>query len=369
MKNLDIIQQQIALTMLDKIGPRTLRTLVSYCGSVSEIFKSSKMSLSKIPDIGIAKASIIHSHKEAMIRAESEVEFIQKYGVHTHFYLEESYPSRLKHHDDAPALIYTKGDTSLEPQRTVGIVGTRTPTPQGKLITASLVRDLQSYDVTILSGLAYGIDAAAHKAAVDSGVKTFGFLGHGLDIIYPSANKSIAEKMIANGGLITEFPSGTKPDRQNFPMRNRVLAMMSDAIIVVESKKKGGSIITAEFGNEYSKDVFAIPGRPSDTLSGGCNGLIKRTKAHLLDTIEDLIYITRWDDEAKPKAHQASLFLDLNQEETDIINLLKSEDSISLDELAYRSKKSVATLSSMLLQLEFKGVVKSLPGKMFMVVK
>ena len=224
---------------------------------------------------------------------------------------------------------------------------------------------MKSYDVQIISGLAFGIDTCAHSQAVKEGIETIGVMGHGLDRLYPSANKKLAARMIAHGGLVTEFPTETKPDRENFPMRNRIIASMSDVVVVVESKKKGGSIITAEFANSYNKDVFAIPGRVTDENSEGCNRLIKQHKAHLLESADDIGYIMRWDEFDKKKTIQKSLFIEYDDEEKRIVDVIKEANEITIDGLNARVGMTPSSLASMLLNLEFKGAIRSLPGKKY----
>ena len=356
---------KIALTFVPNIGPVLAKNLISYCGSVEAIFKENKKALSKIPGIGESRAKDI---LEAQVfgRAEHEMSFILKNDVQVLFFLDEKYPKRMKNFDYSPILLYYKGNQDLNHNRTVALVGTRKPTEHGKRITEILVENLKPYNVQIISGLAYGVDGITHKKAVAQNIPNIGVMGNGLDIIYPSDHKDLVKKMINNGGILTEFASGTKPDKNNFPMRNRIIAAMSDAVIVVESKASGGSIITAEFANEYNKDVFAIPGRYNDETSAGCNSLIKRNKAHLIENIDDLLYIMRWDDLDKKKSVQTSLFIDLEPEEQKIVDILREKKEMSIDEMTYALNIPTSTLAAQLLTLEFKGVLRSLPGKIYM---
>lgn len=357
--------QNIALTLIPDVGPKLAKVLISYCGSAEAIFSASKRELSKIPQVGLKTIEKIKNHKEAFNKAESEITFLEKIGGKATTFHSEKYPRRLKHFESSPLVLYSRGELDLNHPRTVAIIGTRNPTELGKINCEKLISGLQKYDVQIISGLAFGIDTCAHSESVKLGMETVGVMGHGLDRMYPSANKKLASKMIEKGGVLTEFTTGTNPDRENFPMRNRIIASMSDVIIVVESKQRGGSIITAEFANAYNKDVFAIPGRVSDEISKGCNRLIKQHKAHLLESAEDVGYIMRWDEMDNEKVIQKSLFIDLTPVEQNVIDLLKKSQQITVDDLNFQLKLPPSELASMLLNLEFKGAIRSLPGKKY----
>jgi DNA processing protein len=363
-KNLSL-QHQIALTLIPKVGCVLARNLVSYCGGVEEVFKAKKSELIKIPNIGeqLAK-SILGS--EVMLKAEAEIKFLDRYGIQSHFYLDKNYPSRLKHYDDMPVMLYYKGNAPLNHGRIVSIVGTRTPTEQGKLFTKQLIEDLQKYNVLIASGLAYGIDGAAHRACVEHKVPTIGVLGHGLKTVYPPEHNDLAKEMVTNGGLLTEHCSETEIRREHFPMRNRIIAAMCDAVVVVETGIKGGSMISAYQANEYNKDVFAVPGRLKDPFSKGCNHLIKTHKASLLESADDIAYLLRWD-KTKPTV-QAQLFVELSTEEQEVYNILKTREVSHLEQLIAESGKSTSVINVLLLEMEFKGVIKSLAGRRFIVV-
>lgn len=355
----------IALTLIPDVGPVNAKLLISYCGSAESVFKASKRTLSKIPQIGLKTIDKISNNKEAFLKAESELKYLEKEGATAVTFHSDNYPQRLKHFDSSPLVLYHKGDMNLNHPRTVAIIGTRKPTEQGRIHCEKLIEGLQHYNVQIISGLAFGIDTCAHQASVKLGIETIGVMGHGLDRMYPAANKKLASRMKKKGGLLTEFPTGTNPDRENFPMRNRIIASMSDVIIVVESKSRGGSIITAEFANNYNKDVFAIPGRITDEVSAGCNRLIKQHKAHLLESAEDVGYIMRWDEVDTEKVIQKSLFMEFDSEEQEVIDLLKDSTQITIDDLNYKLKKTPSELAAMLLNLEFKGAIRSLPGKKY----
>jgi DNA processing protein len=359
---------KIAITQIPKVGPVLIKNLISYCGGLEAVFEEKKSNLEKIPGIGPIAAKNI-SNADNTKRAEQEIKFIERNNIKPYFYLDDNYPHRLKHFPDAPTLLYYKGTDCLNSHRTVGIVGTRKPTEKGKIVCEQLVQGLQKYNTSIISGLAYGIDSCAHRQATQIGIPNIGVLGHGLDMIYPATNRKLASQMIENGGILSEFISGTKPDFTNFPQRNRVIAMLSDAIVVVESAKKGGSIISAEFGLQYHKDVFAIPGRVTDEMSSGCNKLIKQNRAALLESADDIGYIMNWEESSETnKNKQASLFVELSSEEQEIVSLLRKEKEMALDKLHYSTGIPLSNLSSILLNLEFSGIVKPLPGKKYILL-
>ena len=356
---------EIALTMVKGIGDITIKTLLNHFGSAEEIFKAKKVHLQKIPNIGSKTADSILL-KDSFIRAEKELNFIEKYKIQPLFYTSDNYPKKLKNCHDAPVLLYFKGNADLNNQKIVAVVGTRNATTHGKAFCDNLIAGLQQHGLLVVSGLAYGIDIAAHQASLNYQLPTIGVLGHGLDRIYPAAHRNVAEKMLTNGGLLTEFPSETNPDRQNFPKRNRIIAGMADATIVIEAAKKGGALITAEIANSYNKDVFAVPGRSSDEFSEGCNFLIKTNRAQLITRVEDLEYIMGWMDHktAQPKKQQ-ELLLDLNPEDQKIVQIINAAGSISIDDLQLKMNMTQSKLAMALLNLEMQSVIISLPGKVY----
>lgn len=362
----DDLLYRIAISKIPKVGAVTARTLIGYCGSVENVFKAKKKDLIKIPNIGETIAQNILS-QDVLRQAEEEIKFIEKYKIQPIFYLDKNYPARLKHYNDAPLMLFYKGNADMNQTRIVGIVGTRKPSERGKAICEEIVEALKPYNTLIISGLAYGIDITAHKKSVDLGIETIGTLGHGLDRIYPSAHKKTAEKMIQCGGLLTEFTSGTLPINTNFPARNRIIAGLSDVLIVVETARSGGSMITAKMANDYNKDVFAIPGRVKDKKSEGCNLLIKSHRANLMESVDDIKYIMRWETET-PKTSQRSLFVELSETERKIVEVLKTQESIAIDDLVFKLKLSPSILSMNLLNLEFQGLIKTLPGKRYMLI-
>jgi DNA processing protein len=282
------------------------------------------------------------------------------------FYLDKDYPARLKNCDDSPIMLFFKGDVDMNPRRMLSVVGTRHITTYGKEATERIIRDLKEYDPVIVSGLAYGVDIQAHKCALRYGLPTIGVVAHGLDKMYPSANAATAEKMLLNGGLLTEYISGTKPDRDNFPARNRIVAGLCDAVVVIESADRGGALITADIANSYNREVFALPGRTGDLYSHGCNMLIKQNKAVLFESAADIADVLNWNQKTKPeKRTQMFLFEDHSPEEKTILVSLQNSDSMTLDDIALNVQIPVNRVSSILLKLEFDGLLSSFPGKVF----
>jgi len=357
---------QVALTMIPGVGPILARNLVSYCGSVEAVFKERQNRLVKIPDIGPVTATAIAKHK-VFERAEEECVFIEKYHIESMFFTGDNFPRRLAGCTDAPVMIYYKGNYDLNNSRIIAIVGTRNATDYGKEITEQLVKDFAGKNICVVSGLAYGIDICAHKTAVKNNVPTIGVLGHGLDRIYPQVHKPTAEKMIGQGGLLTEYMSQTNPDKENFPARNRIIAGISDGVIVVEAAKKGGALITAHIADSYNRDVFAVPGKLNDPYSEGCNRLIKTNKAVLIESAADIKYIMGWDNQkVSSKAPiQKKLFIDLNAEEKILTDVLGEKGAMHIDAICQRSELPMSKVAMSLLNLEFNGILKSLPGKMY----
>jgi len=364
----DDLLYQIAITKIPMVGAVNAKNLISYCGGVKAVFEAKRKELAKVPGIGNKTIDCILNH-DVLELAAKEVKFVKQYDVTPLFYLDKNYPSRLKHYPDCPVLLFKKGNANLDHPRTVGIIGTRKATARGVGFCEKLVENLQAYDVSIISGLAYGIDVTAHKKAVDLGVETVGVLGHGLEMIYPPQHRNVAQKMMENGGILTEYTSQMRPEPKHFPMRNRIVAGLCDALVVVETAKKGGSMITAQFAFNYNKDIFAVPGRLKDKFSAGCNHLIKSHKAALIESAEDIAYIMRWEKDANQKAAiQQQLFIDLSQKEQSIVDILKQEEDINIDKLTYQSEASPSEMASLLLSLEFKGLIKSLPGKRYTLI-
>jgi DNA processing protein len=358
---------KIAITKIAKVGPVTARNLISYCGGVKAVFGAKKKDLLKIPGIGEFTISNLFD-KNVLNDAEKELKYIEKNNVQTLFFLDKNYPQRLKHFQDSPVLMYYKGTVDLNFPRIISIVGTRTPTTAGKAVCEEIVEGLSIYNVLIVSGLAYGVDIVAHQKSLDFKVPTIGVLGHGLSQIYPPKHKKIANQMVENGGLLTEFSSEVSIEREHFPMRNRIIAGMCDALIVIETAQKGGSMISAHMANNYSKDVFAVPGRLKDKFSQGCNHLIKTHKASLIESADDIAYIMRWDKKSNNKSVQKSLFIELSEKERQIVDLLQNVDDLGIDKLSKITQLNSSKMAELMLDLEFKGIVKTLPGKRYVLV-
>ena len=355
---------EIALTLVPGVGDVNGKRLVAYCGGAEAVFRETEALLVKVPGITEPVVGSIKS-KHVLQRAEEELRFVEKRGVKPLFYLDAGYPKRLLHCHDGPLMLYYKGNADLNADKVVGVVGTRNISDYGKAITEMIVDGLAADNVLILSGLAYGVDAAAHRTALKYGLDTVGVLGHGLQTMYPSANKLLAEKMIQKGGVLTEYMSGTMPDRENFPRRNRIVAGMSDCLVVVESGLKGGAVITAELANSYDRDVFAVPGRVGDVFSEGCNHLIKTNKASLITNVDDLRFYMRWDVDSKVVAKQMRLFRDFSDNEKKIVDVFGERNIVHLDEIIVKTELPPAKIASVLLSLEFDRVLQALPGKRY----
>ena len=302
---------------------------------------------------------------EILRRAEEELVFAEDNGITPLFYLDPQYPKRLQHCHDSPMMLYYKGNADLNADKVVGVVGTRNISEYGKYITESIIADLATDNVLIVSGLAYGVDAVAHKSALKYDLATVGVLGHGMQTIYPAENRKLSQKMIEKGGILTEFVSGTKPDRENFPQRNRVVAGMVDCLLVVESALKGGAMITAELANSYDREVFAIPGRVGDIYSEGCNQLIKTNKANLLTNTIDMRYIMRWDVDTKVVTKQMRMFRDFSEDEKKVMDVFNDNQIVHLDDIIVATDLSPSKIASVLLSLEFDGILTALPGKRY----
>ena len=371
------LKYKIGITLIKGIGCNLSKSLIAYVGSVEGVFKEKQQNLAKIPGIGeiLSREIVTQINSQGVLkRAEQEIEFILKNKILTTYFTDRDYPYRLKECPDSPIMIYSKGPCSLNDGKFVGIVGTRNATETGKENCKKLISDLARVlpNTVIVSGLAYGIDICAHKMALESGLPTIGVIGHGLDRMYPEVHRPVAVKMVQDGALLTEYLSQTNPDKQNFVQRNRIIAGLCDAIVVVESGIKGGALITAEIANEYNRDVFAFPGRVTDEWSAGCNALIKNNKASLIESSDDILRFMNWEKQNSTKAPnvQTALFLDLSDEEKEIITTLRQNpDGIQFNELAIQLEKPISKTSSLLLDMEFKGLVRCLPGNVYRIVK
>lgn len=360
----------LTLHLIPKIGSVIIKNLISYAGSAQAVLQLPKSKLIKIPGIGNHTAENILS-REISEKAANEFSKAEKSNVKIISYLEKDYPYRLKQIPDAPPLIYTKGlFPPKENKPTIAIIGTRNATEYGKKLTEEIIATLAPLDPIILSGLAYGIDIHAHRNALKNNLSTFAVMGSGIDVIYPAAHRTTAEEMQQNGALISEQAFGSKPDAFNFPARNRIIAGMADLVVVVEAAKKGGALITAELANSYDREVAAFPGRVHDTYSEGCNKLIKQNKAHLVETAEDVLYIMNWELENQATLKQKVLDLaSFEEEEREVLNtLLQNDRVLPLDLLSIKSQVNLNKLASILLNLEFQGIIKSLPGKRYQII-
>ena len=354
----------IALTAVPQIGPVQARLLLQHF-SPAELFRAKRSELQRIEGIGTERARAIQQFQDFSL-AEDEIRFIENNQIQAIDYNDPRYPQRLLHCYDPPVLLYYQGISSLNASRMLAVIGTRQPTEQGGYLTEQIVEELTKHDVVVVSGLAQGIDAIAHRQSLKNKGQTIGVLAHGLDRIYPNHHRKLAETLRTNGGLLTEFRHRTEPDRYHFPARNRIVAGMTDATLVIESGEKGGSLITASLANQYNRDVFAVPGRINDTKSIGCLQLIRNHQAAVFTSTQDLLSTLDWLDEKRPAAIQAmTLFPELNDEEKKIVDLLKKNESIQQDVLGWRTGLPASKLSGRLLELEMKGVIVSLPGKQF----
>lgn len=362
---------KISLSLIPGIGSVTAKSLVAYTGSAEQVFKEKEKALRGIPGVGTVLAKNIV--KSAVLsRAAQEVEFIEKQGINALFYLDENYPKRLQACNDAPIILFVKGRPDLNCARSISIVGTRHATEYGKQTVDYFISGLaeRGYPILIVSGLAYGIDIQAHKAALNVGLPTVAVLGHGLETVYPAIHTSVAKEMEEkNGGLVSDFLSHSTIERTNFLRRNRIIAGLADATIIVESAKKGGALVTAEIANSYNRDVFAFPGRRSDIYSEGCHFLIKSNRAALIETVTDLEYGMNWSaGKSIPDAVQPRLFNDLLQDEKLIVDVLQSQGEMPIDSICIKTGLTMNKVSPTLLNLEFAGIVKGLPGKVFKVI-
>jgi DNA processing protein len=361
----DTLKYYLALQKTEGIGDITAKKLIAVCGSAEGVFKEKTSVLKKIP--GLKNAAENLKKKELFSAAEKEIIFIEKQGITAVHFQEETYPERLKHCIDGPVLLFLKGKINLNKKRIISIVGTRNITNYGKSFLEGFISDLKKYDPVIVSGLAYGVDIFTHRMAVKNNLQNIAVLAHGLDMIYPKIHQKDVEKIMENGGLMTDFPSDTNPDRENFVKRNRIVAGLSEATIVIESAAKGGSLITADIAQSYNRDVFAVPGRTTDPFSIGCNRLIRSNKASLLTSVKDLEYMLNWDlNEKKDKnSIQKQLFVELKEDEQKIYDYLLKEGKQSLDLIALYCDFPIQRTATVLFSLEMKGVVKPLPGKLY----
>ena len=355
----------LALQHVKGIGDINAKKLIAHCGTAKNVFKEKRNLLEKINGIGtftIRHLSDVQNLKDA----EIELKYIQKNKIKTSYFLENSYPEKLKHCVDGPILIFKKGNIEIENQPIISIVGTRKITSYGRNFCEQLINEIKAYHPIIVSGFAYGVDICAHKSAIKNKLQTIGVLAHGFEDVYPKAHEKYTIDIENNGGFITDFWHNETPLRENFLKRNRIVAGISDATIIIESAEKGGSLVTADIANSYNRDVFAVPGRSSDRQSKGCNNLIKNHKASMLTSSQDLIEFLNWDVKKSPtKSIQKQLFIELDEQEQKIVDFLVENGKVLLDGSAINCNFPIHKTTSILFNLEMKGVVKPLPGKIY----
>lgn len=358
------LQYLLALQHVPNLGDATAKKLIRYAGSAEAVFKEKKANLLKIDGVGNFKIEglfdAVHQRE-----AEKELKFIEQKRIKCLSYDNENYPQKLKHCLDGPILLFGRGNINLDNQRIISIIGTRNATNYGISFCEEFVEQLAPLNPVIVSGFAYGIDITAQRAALNHNLQTIGCLAHGLNQIYPKLHQKYVAAVEENGGFFTDFWSSDNFDRNNFLKRNRIIAGMSEATVVIESAEKGGSLVTADIANSYSREVFAVPGRPGDSQSKGCNALIKRQEAHLLSGAADLIYMLNWQLEEKIKPVQKQLFVELDEEEKQLYHFLKDHGKEQLDLIALNCCIPTFKAATLLLNMELKGVIRPLPGKLF----
>jgi len=366
----DELLNNIALSLIPQLGPGIFKTIISYCGTPKNFFSMPKGKAEKIPGIG-AKLLAIRSQQNYYLKlADQIINDCHKKEIDIHSYLDSGYPQRLKSFPDSPVFIFSKGNVNLNPDRTIGIVGTRNATEYGKSITRKIIEDLASYCPTVISGLAYGIDIEAHRVALQCELPTIGVLGTPVDRIYPAAHLSTAQNMMEKGGLLSEYRPKSELNKANFPQRNRIIAGLSDALIIVEAAIKGGALITAEIAYSYNKEVFAVPGNLQSKYSEGCNNLIRTMKAGIYMGAKEIEDALSWNRTGSNKLNKP-IALDLEAfepEEQMILKSLLEKKEVEIDQLSWLTNIPLSLLASKLLNLEFQGIIKSMPGKKYSMV-
>lgn len=359
------ILYHVALTLVPQIGDVQMRELLQHFASAKNVFDAKVGHLEKIPGIGTIRARHIKTFHD-FSRAEQELLFADKYKIQILTPGNPAYPRRLLNCYDAPSVLYYKGAADLNTGKIISVIGSRTHTEYGREMTVQIIEELAAHKILVVSGLAYGIDAVAHRTSVKNGLPTVGILAHGLDRIYPSAHAALAKEMTKDGGILTDFMSGTKPDKQNFPKRNRIVAGIADATLVIETGLQGGSMITAELAGNYNKDVFALPGKATDAKSAGCNYLIRSNKAALVTSAKDIVEMMNWSEQpVRKKIYQKELFTELTAEERMLTELLGKKDSVHIDEINLGCNLSSSIIAATILNLELRGLIISLPGKLY----
>jgi DNA processing protein len=354
----------LALQRVEGVGDIMAKKLLTHCGSAEAVFKTKTAQLASIDGVG---SQLVKNLKDTSVfdKATKELDFIHANGITVSHFQDQQYPERLKHCIDGPLLLFSAGNIDLKNRKIISIVGTRQITAYGTEFCKKLIEDLAPLNPIIVSGFAYGVDIVAHQLAMEHNLQTIGVLAHGLNQIYPKTHKKYVAKVEENGGFMTEFWSTSNPDKENFVRRNRIVAGMTEATIVIESADRGGSLITANIANDYNRDVFAVPGRVTDKYSQGCNNLIKTQKANVLTSAADLIYILNWDIQKESKPVQKQLFVSLDEDEQKVYDYLLSTGKELMDIIALRCDFPIYRISGILLNMELKGVVRPLPGKLF----
>ena len=367
MKN-DELFYYLALQSIAGIGPIKAKKLLNHFGGAKQLFQAKRNDINQIKSIGLNFLEQINN-KAIFTKAEKEMRFVETNKISAFTYFHKDYPEKLRHCPDAPLVLFSKGNFDINKKKIISIVGTRMMTPYGRQFLREFIKDIKKFDPIIVSGLAYGIDICAHKESIQNGICTIGVLAHGLDRIYPKLHTKVAEKMLENGGLFTEFWSGGSPVKENFIKRNRIIAGISEATLVVESASKGGSLVTSELASSYFRDVFAVPGRTKDKFSQGCNMLIKSNKAAMITSVNDLEYVLGWTPKQIKKKHiQKKIFVEMSEEERKVHDFLQTSEKMLLDRLALETQITIQKLLMILLQLELKGLVISHPGKVYQAI-
>ncbi len=354
----------IALSQVEGIGPVLARKLIQEIGTPKAVFQESSRRLLTIEGMGSERVRVLRNSK-TLQRAEKELNILERNNWQAHYFKESEYPRRLRNAIDAPLVLFQKGRADLNPRRAISIVGSRKMTEAGKGFIESMGTELGAYNLQVISGLAYGVDGMAHRTSLLHNISNIAVVAHGLERVYPSLHRTLAQKIIdAGGAIVTEFLSGSLPDRENFPKRNRIIAGMSDAVIVIEAAKKGGALITADLANQYNRDVFAVPGEPGQVLREGCNLLIKSHRANLLESLRDLEYVMRWSKSGPSNAKKS--YEGLSEDDRNLLELLGESGTVKdLDWLCEKSTLKASELLSRLVMLELEGYVNTLAGNRY----
>ena len=361
------LRYTLALQRIPNLGDISAKKILRKVGSAEAVFKEKKSNLAKIDGIGLLRLREINL-KQQLEQADDELKFIEDNEVEWSYFQDKNYPEKLKHCLDGPILLFQRGNIDLVNKKIISIVGARKITSYGNAFCQNLIEELSPLNPVIVSGLAYGVDICAHKAAIENNLQTIACLAHGLNQTYPKDHKRHIKKIEENGGFFTEFWSSDKFDKTNFLKRNRIIAGLSEATIVIESAEKGGSLVTADIANSYNREVFAVPGRATDSQSMGCNNLIKQQKAHVLTTAADIVYQLGWEIKDAQKPRQTQLFVELDEDEKLIFRFLKEKEKELLDIIALECSLPVFRVATLLMNMELKGVVRPLPGKLFQLV-